>query len=85
MSTIKMISVNCQGLHDSKKEKDVFQYYRQLDCSILCLQETHFTNDMEDNIRNEWEYDAAFNSFTSQSRGVAIFLNNDFDFKIHKK
>lgn len=85
MSTIKIISANCQGLHDSKKRKDIFQYYRQLDCNILCLQDTHFTNDMEDNIRNEWGYDAVFSSFTSQSRGVAILLNNNFDFKIHKK
>ena len=85
MSTIKIISANCQGLHDYKKRKDVFQYYRQLDCSILCLQDTHFTKDIENNIRNEWGFDAVFNSYTSQARGVAIFFNNNFDFKIHKK
>lgn len=84
MSTVKIISANCQGLHDSKKRKDVFQYYRQLNCNILCLQDTHFTQDMEDNIRNEWGYSAVFNSFTSQSRGVAILFNNNFDYKIHK-
>ena len=42
MSDLKIVSVNCQGLGDFKKRKDVFQYYRKLGCNILCLQDTHF-------------------------------------------
>ena len=83
MSELKIISANCQGLHDFKKRKDVLQYYRQLQCNLLCLQDTHFTIDMEENIRNEWGYEVFFNSFTSQSRGIAIFMNNNFEYKVH--
>lgn len=85
MAGVKIISINCQGLHDYKKRKDVFQFYRQQKCNILCLQDTHFTEDMENHITNEWGYTAYFNSFSSQSRGVAILFNNNFDFIVHKK
>ena len=84
MSEIKIISANCQGLHDFKKRKDVLHFYRQQKCNILCLQDTHFTQDMESDIRNEWGYDVYFNSYSSNSRGVAIFFNNDFEFTVHK-
>ena len=40
---------------------------------------------MENNIQSEWGYEVYFNSFTSQSRGIAIFLNNNFDYKVHNK
>lgn len=85
MAGVKIISINCQGLHDYKKRKDVFQFYRQQKCNILCLQDTHFTEDMENDITNEWGYTAYFNSFSSQSRGVAILFNNNFDFIVHRK
>lgn len=38
---------------------------------------------METDIRNEWGYDVYFDSFTSQSRGIAIFINNNFEHKVH--
>lgn len=85
MAEIKIISVNCQGLNDAKKRKDIFQFYRQQKCNILCLVDTHFTEEMEQDIRNEWGYEACFNSFSSKSRGVAILFNNNFDFKIHEQ
>lgn len=53
MSEIKIISVNCQGLNDNLKRRDVFQYFRHQNCSILCLIDTHFTLDMEQTVRNE--------------------------------
>lgn len=65
MSKLRIISANCQGLHDFKKRRDALQYYRQLECNILCLQDTHFTTDMEKDIRNEWGYDVNFDNFTS--------------------
>jgi Leu/Phe-tRNA-protein transferase len=47
LSEFKIISANCQGLHDFKKRKEVLQYYRQLQCIVLCLQDIHFTDDMK--------------------------------------
>ena len=43
------------------------------------------TSEMENDIQNKWGYDIYFNSFSSKSRGVTIFLNNNFELKVHKK
>ena len=75
IDTIKVATVNCQGLATPSKRQDVLNYYKTKGFSILCLQDTHFTQDMESDIRNEWGYDVYFNSYSSNSRGVAIFLN----------
>ena len=39
---------------------------------------------MESDIRNEWGYDVYFISYSSNSRGVAIFFNNDLQLTVHK-
>ena len=81
---VKICSLNCQGLGDQNKRRDVFDYLRKLQYSIICLQDTHFSNANERLIRNEWGYEAVFSSFNSRSRGVAILFKNNFEFKIHK-
>lgn len=50
--------------------------------NIFCLQDTHFTPELENIIRAEWGYDCYFNSFRSNARGVAILLNNNFEVKV---
>ena len=81
---IKICSLNCQGLGDQNKRRDVFSYLRKHNYSIICLQDTHFTKSRERVIENEWGYKAFFNSFDSRSRGVAVLFNNNFEFKIHQ-
>jgi hypothetical protein len=44
---VKILSVNCQGLGDIAKCKDVFNYLRSLDYNIYCLQDTHFSRDLK--------------------------------------
>ena len=85
MNSLKISSLNCQGLGSFQKRRDVFQYLRQKQHSIYFLQDTHFTKKMERQIRAEWGYECVFASNNSRSRGVAILLNNNFDFKIKKK
>ena len=82
MDKISICSVNCQGLGNASKRRDVFKYLRDKNHSILCLQDTHFTKDIEHLIKSEWGYKAVFSSFSSQSRGVAILFKNNFEFKI---
>ena len=83
MDRISICSLNCQGLGDPKKRRDVLDHLRSKNYSILCLQDTHFTKQNENIIRAEWGYKVLFNSYTSQSRGVAIFIKNNFDFTLH--
>lgn len=78
------MSLNCQGLGNRQKRRDVFHYLKQKDYSIYCLQDTHFENKMEKYVNSEWGYKAFFASFRSNSRGVAILFNNNFEFQIKR-
>ena len=82
MAKISIISCNCQGLGDFKKRKDMFCYLREKKYDIYFLQDTHFEKKLEKQIRTEWGYESYFASYNSQSRGVAVLLNNTFDFKV---
>ena len=85
MDSIKVLTVNCQGLGDISKRKDVFDYLKSKQCDIYCIQDTHFTCDIENHVRNSWGYESFFSSFASNSRGVAFLFNNTFEFKVLKE
>jgi hypothetical protein len=76
----KIISVNCQGLGDIAKRKDVFNYFRSLGYYIYFWQDTHFTHDMENAVRNVG-VPMLFQLISTNSRGTAMLINNNFDFK----
>ena len=80
---IKIICLNCQGLGIEKKRRQIIHNMRTKNFSIICLVDTHFAKDQERRLTSEWGYKTFFSSFNKQSRGVAIFLNNNFEFKIH--
>ena len=82
---IKIATVNCQGLGCHKKRRDVPNYYKNKNYSIICLQDTHFTSELEPYIESQWGYTCVFNSFRSNARGVAIMFNNNFEFKLHRQ
>ena len=74
-NTVKVVSMNCQGLADPRKRRDVFHYLRDKLYSIYLLQDTHFDPKLENCIRAEWGYKCYFSSYNSSSRGVAILFN----------
>ena len=43
--TLKLISINCQGLQTVEKRKYVFNYLRAKHCTVYLIQDTHFTKD----------------------------------------
>ena len=75
-------SMNCRGLAGFEKRRDVLHYLRKKNYSIYCLQDVHFEKDIEKKVRSEWGLDCYFSSFKSNARGVAIFINNDFEYKV---
>ena len=83
MDKIKIVSLNCQGIGCPKKRRDVFNYIRSKNPSIVCLQDTHFTSSIENLIESEWGYTTIFSSYQSNKRGVAILFKNNFEFIIH--
>lgn len=61
-------------------------FFNTLDTRIVvCLIDTHFTLDMEQTVRVEWGYETYYSSFASNSRGIAIMFNNNFEFKVHEQ
>lgn len=83
--TIKIITINCQGLNTPSKRKDVLNFYKSKNYSIVCLQDSHFTPDLEPFIETQWGYKCVFNSYLSNSRGVAVLFNNNFELKLHRE
>ena len=80
-NTLKIASLNCRGLGDFYKRRDLFHYLREKHFSFYMLQDTHFTPGLEERIRREWGYDVYFSSYNSNSRGVAILINNNVEYK----
>ena len=82
MSNLKNLSMNCRGLADSQKRNYVFNFLRDKGYSIYYLQDSHFTNNEYNCIRTQWGYNIHISPGTRESRGVAILLNNNFEYKI---
>ena len=75
---IKIATVNCQGLGTLSKRQDVVNFYKKQSFSILCLQDTHFTPELESYVETQWGYKCVLNSFRLNCRGVSIMFNNNF-------
>ena len=74
--------MNVRGLADKNKRKDVFHWLKGKKASVYFLQETHCTDNVENIWSNEWGSECFFSNFTSKSAGVAILLNDNFEFKV---
>ena len=79
---IVVLSANCQGLRDFKKRSDVLDYFKSKQASIICLQDTHWVNNDEKQIKSTWNNDVIINGAKTNSRGVAILFNNNFEYSI---
>lgn len=54
---LKVLTLNCQGLGDINKRKDVFNNLKSKNCNIYMLQDTHFTKEDENIIKTQWGYE----------------------------
>ena len=79
---ISIFSMNCRGLADKRKRRDVFDYLRNKKCNIYCLQDIHIDKKLERYVLAEWGLEGVICGFTSNARGVAIlFDSRSFEFK----
>lgn len=74
MTTI--LTVNSQGLRSPDRRKMAFSYFLRNRLGIILLQETHWSVDMEMQIKREWMGDVIFNHGTNTARGVAILIHS---------
>ena len=80
-SGIKVLSANCQGLQSYEKRIDVLTYLKETNASIVCLPDTHLTEKDLTSIKSVWP-ECYINGYKSNSRGVLILLNNNFEHEV---
>ena len=81
---VKLISLNIKGIGNFRKRRAIFTWCRKR-ADICLLQETHSTEKIENQWKNEWGAKLIFCRGSSNSRGVAILIKNGVDCTIHKK
>ena len=74
--------LNVRGIRNREKRKDVLNFMRTLNYSIVCLTDTHISSELFDFVRAEWGGTCVFSPGTTHSRGVAVFFSNNIDFEI---
>ena len=83
MTEFKILTVNCQGIGQVHKRRDMFNYLKSKNCQMYCLQDIHCTSKMENVFRTEWGGNCLFSSWKSNARGVGIFFSKDLDYTVH--
>ena len=81
-NSIRVLSTNCQGLRNIEKRIDVLSYFKEKNASIVCLQITHLIEDDIRAVKDVWNNEVYINGGKTNSRGVAILLNNNFAYEI---
>ena len=72
MTEVNICSLNCRGLGDYRKRRDVFHYLRRGDFHIYLLQDIHCGLGRENTFRNAWGTDILISPYRNNARGVAI-------------
>ena len=70
-------SINALGLRSPDRRQTAFNHFTRNKYDIILIQETHWTPDLNDTIKNEWHGNTFFSHGTSNARGVAILLNSN--------
>ena len=84
MDSLRILSFNVNGLNDYHKRKDVFDYIRKQNAHIYFLQETHLKTQIQNYVRSMWGYNCILSGKDTNSKGVGILFNNNFEYKLHK-
>ena len=83
LSSIKVLSANYQGLRSNDKRTDVVSFLKETKASIVCLQDTHLTNKDLRSAKRIW-HECYLHGNKTNSRGVAILLNKNFEYHVHE-
>ena len=64
------VSLNCKGLGNKTKRREVFHFLRKKSASILLLQEAHSTEPSERYWQSEWDFKVLFSHGSANNRGT---------------
>ena len=81
-NAIFFLSWNVRGINDETKRKSVFRFLRNTKSSVMLLQETYSTKEVETRWTREWGNRIIFAHGTNHSKGVMILFKIGIDFEI---
>jgi exonuclease III len=82
MTQITITSCNVRGINGGNKRRDVLEYLRNMKSNIYCIQDIHCSLLQIPQFKQDWAGDMIISCGTSNSRGVAILINRNFEYKI---
>ena len=74
--------MNARGLGNQKKRVSVFRWLTNQKADVVFLQECHTSKDTEHLFKRDWSGPVLFSHGNTQSRGVAILIQENLDFKV---
>ena len=84
-SNLVINSFNVNSIGKNPKRQEIFKFLNTKNADINVLVDTRISKDLENCTKQEWGSSAYFSSFTSQSRGVAVFIKKMFVLKFLRK
>ena len=74
--------MNCRGLADRQKRRDVLDHLRSKRPSIVFLQDIHLDSEKARTLLMEWGLEGKIAPGSSNSRGTALLFNSNFAYRI---
>ena len=81
-SGLHLLTINAQGLRDIEKQNRFYTYIKQQKASIIFIQETHLTQEIENKFNNDSKWQSIHCHGSSQSRGVSILIDKKINAEV---
>ena len=82
MTDLTLISMNCRGLSQNQKRRDVLNYLKKSAADIIFLQETHMTQYTTQYFNTLWSGNCYHSCKTANSRGTTILLRSSLSYNL---
>lgn len=82
---LKFTSWNVRGMINTVKLKQVMTRIKQLESTIVFLQETHLLKEELQKIQRRWPGQVLASCFSSHSRGVMVLIHKSVPFQVNKE
>ena len=84
-SNLVINSFNVNSIGKNPKRQEIFKFLNTKNADINVLVDTRISKDLENCTKQEWGSSAYFSSFTSQARGVAVFIKKNVCVEVLKE
>ena len=79
-----LISINSQGLRSDDCQQSAFNFFKRYKYDIIFIQETHWTDNKQLVIQQNWDGDIIFNHGTVNACGITILIHARLDFQLQQ-